>query len=253
VVISGFFALAVVIGLSFAQNPGSQGEVQAQVSSTGTNFTYQGELRAGENPVTDECDMAFHLYDLETGGSELGTITRTLPITDGLFTANLDFGNNAFHGEARWMGVQVKCPNDVAYTDLGRQELTAAPYTLYSLSTGALQGHPVTSTVPTADQVLTWNGAQWAPTSAQGVPSSMIMFFDLSSCPTGWSEYTNARGRYLVGVPAGGAKGITVGNALSNGENRSVGRHAHSINNVGHSHSINDPGHIHSINDPKHV
>ncbi len=45
---------------------------------------------------------------------------------------------------------------------LGGLELTAAPYTLYSLSTGALQGHPVTSTIPTADQVLTWNGAQWA-------------------------------------------------------------------------------------------
>lgn len=58
-------------------------------------------------------------------------------------------------------------------------------------------------------------------------PSGAVMFFNLSSCPSGWSELTAARGRYPVGLPSGGTLGATVGTALSNTENRPVGQHTH--------------------------
>lgn len=35
------------------------------------------------------------------------------------------------------------------------------------------------------------------------VPTGAIMAFDLASCPTGWTEYTAARGRFLRGIDNG--------------------------------------------------
>src|SRR5690606_8848693 len=36
-----------------------------------------------------------------------------------------------------------------------------------------------------------------------GVPSGAVMAFDLSDCPSGWSEYTPARGRFIRGIDNG--------------------------------------------------
>ena len=53
-----------------------------------------------------------------------------------------------------------------------------------------------------------------------------IVFFE-GACPAGWSEFTTAQGRYLVGLPSGGTLSQTVGTALESGENRAVGQHDH--------------------------
>ncbi len=39
--------------------------------------------------------------------------------------------------------------------------------------------------------------------SLGGTPSGQISAFDLATCPTGWSEYTPARGRFLRGIDNG--------------------------------------------------
>ncbi|MFH1723855.1 MAG: collagen-like protein [Elusimicrobiota bacterium] len=70
------------------------------------------------------------------------------------------------------------------------------------------------------------------------VPSGAVMHFDLSSCPSGWSELTSARGRVVVGMPASGTLGATVGTALSNEENRETGTHGHSVNEDPHQHQL---------------
>ncbi len=70
-------------------------------------------------------------------------------------------------------------------------------------------------------------------------PSGSVAFFNLSACPSGWTELTSARGRYIVGLPAGGTLGATVGTALSNQENRPVGQHTHEVNDPGHTHFTN--------------
>ncbi len=72
-------------------------------------------------------------------------------------------------------------------------------------------------------------------------PSGAIMFFDLSSCPTGWTELTTAGGRYIVGKPSGGTLGAIVGTALTNSENRAVGQHTHTFTGNAlpvHSHTV---------------
>jgi len=71
-----------------------------------------------------------------------------------------------------------------------------------------------------------------------GVPAGFVGFFNLSSCPAGWSELTAARGRYLVGLPSGGTLAGTKGTALSNLEDRPVGQHNHALNDPGHYHGV---------------
>jgi hypothetical protein len=75
-----------------------------------------------------------------------------------------------------------------------------------------------------------------------GTPAGAVMTFNLSACPTGWTELTAARGRYLVGRPLGGTVGLTGGSyPLSNGEDRAVGQHTHSASASAHSHSLSIP------------
>ena len=161
VLVLALLVLAVVVGLTHAQEPGAHASVTAQAVTVGSAFTYQGQLKSSGDLVNDTCEIAFRLYDDPTAGSQVGSaITRTIPISDGLFTVVLNdsgqFGPNAFGGEARWLGIKVKCTGDSSHTDLGRLELTAAPYALYALSTGALHGHPVTA--PSRHWARSWNG-----------------------------------------------------------------------------------------------
>lgn len=100
---------------------------------------------------------------------------------------------------------------------------------------------------PGADKVLTSdaNGEASWQTPAGGLPSGMIAAF-AATCPSGWVEYTAARGRYLVGVPAGGTLSAVVGTALTDGENRAVGQHLHSIDPPNTS-TTTDGSHTHTI------
>lgn len=62
-----------------------------------------------------------------------------------------------------------------------------------------------------------------------GIPSGAVMHFNLTACPSGWTALADAQGRYIVGTAPGQAVGGTVGTALSFGENRPAGRHAHAL------------------------
>ena len=122
-------ALALVqAARTFAQGP--QPEAPQVV---GTGFTYQGQLKQNGAPITAPCDMAFELYGSALGGPSIGSaITSTVPVTGGLFTAQLDFGVGAFNGDARYLDIRVRCPaGSGSFTSLSpRQPLTAAPYAL---------------------------------------------------------------------------------------------------------------------------
>jgi hypothetical protein len=73
-------------------------------------------------------------------------------------------------------------------------------------------------------------------------PAGAVMFFALATCPAGWTEYTAAQGRYVVGMPPGGTLEKTDGSALSDGEDRPVGQHSHGVTDPGHTHGVSvDP------------
>ena len=163
-----FLLVAGVVVWSYAQELELPGGGSAHASALGTAFTYQGQLKSGGAPVDDICDFQFGLYDAASLGAQIGiSHTESITVTNGLFTVLLNeggqFGPNAFAGDARWLEVAVRCTGEIDYANLGRQALTAAPYALYALSTGALQGYPVSSTIPLAGQVLEWDGGTWVP------------------------------------------------------------------------------------------
>lgn len=107
----------------------------------------------------------------------------------------------------------------------------------------------------TANFALTNDGTgtlTWAAT----IPADLVGFMN-GDCPTGWTEYTTAGARYVVGLVASGTSTATVGTVLSVDENRAVGQHNHTgdiavtPSDAGHSHGITEPnagtGHNHTI------
>jgi hypothetical protein len=66
--------------------------------------------------------------------------------------------------------------------------------------------------------------------AAEAVPRGTVAFFNLARCPRpGWEPMPEARGRYVVGVMEGGGVGRTVGEALTEQENRATGAHTHTL------------------------
>jgi hypothetical protein len=166
--------IAALLWIATASPENGRAGPQQPEGALTSAFTYQGQLKQGGSPVTATCDLQFGLYDTLTLGVQQG-ITQTLSaqsVTNGLFSVQLNgagqFGANAFNGQQRWLAVSVRCPaGSGAYNALSpRQELSAAPYALYSLksgSTAALQGQPVSTGAPSSGQALKYNGSQWAP------------------------------------------------------------------------------------------
>lgn len=62
-------------------------------------------------------------------------------------------------------------------------------------------------------------------TAGAVVPKGAIVLFT-GACPAGWTEFTAAQGRFIVGVPAAGSVGGTVGTAMAN---LSDATHSHGI------------------------
>jgi len=125
--------VASLAGVALATPADPAAEIAAPV---GNVITYQGKLDKNGVPLTGSCNLIFMLQDAAMGGAQIG-VTVTLsnhPVTNGFFTASLDFGAGAFNGQARWLEIQVQGPGDPSFTVLApRQPITAAPYALYAL------------------------------------------------------------------------------------------------------------------------
>ncbi|MBP7936360.1 MAG: hypothetical protein KA354_17100 [Phycisphaerae bacterium] len=102
----------------------------------GSAFTYQGQLKKDGVPVNENAEFQFSLWDAWTGGTQIGlTLTRTDPVTNGLFSSWLDFGKSALDGNNRYLEIAVRVPpGSGSWTTLSsRQPLLATPYAQYTL------------------------------------------------------------------------------------------------------------------------
>ena len=81
-----------------------------QVLAQTSIFTYQGNLAEAGSAAEGPFDFSFHLYDAETGGSEVvgGVSHDDVPVNNGLFSALLDFGSSPFGGDNRWLEIRVR-------------------------------------------------------------------------------------------------------------------------------------------------
>jgi hypothetical protein len=142
-------------------------------TALGPAFTYQGRLHGADGPH----DLRFRLWDAATAGNAVGPhlCFDNVMVSDGLLSVPLDFGS-VFNGEERYLEIEVRegsagdCDELAGFTLLGpRQRLSAAPHASFALDAGALRARPVSSVAPTANQVLKWNGAAWAPGADAGL------------------------------------------------------------------------------------
>jgi len=141
-----------------------------RTAELGTAISYQGQLLDGGEPANGQYDLRFILYDAATDGTaHAGPVfVPDVQVTNGLFTAEVDFGSDVFSGQASWLEVAVKPSGSTAgHTALDpRQSLTAAPYALFAL--GGNEG-PLGPTGPAGPQGI--QGVA-GPEGPQGLPGA---------------------------------------------------------------------------------
>ena len=122
-ILTGLCALLVAAGAARAQT---------------TVFTYQGRLNDVSGPATGLYDFTFNLHALATGGGPLtvAVASNAVPVTNGLFTETLNFGNQ-FPGADRWLEIAVRTNGGPGFAMLApRQWLTSTPQAIQALKAG---------------------------------------------------------------------------------------------------------------------
>lgn len=145
----------------------------------GTAFTYQGLLTQSGNPATGLYDFRAQVYNRAVAGEPgdaLVSTTLTLsavPVSNGLFVLNLDFGTAPFSGEARWLLLSVRTNGSGAFNALNpRQPVTPTPYAILSGNlSGPLPASQLTGTVSLATLPT---GGNWPLSSTLTLDSSTL-------------------------------------------------------------------------------
>src|SRR5262245_6373945 len=119
----------------------------ACAAAQGTAFIYQGRVTSGGVPAQGLHDFQFRLLDALSGGAQLGptVCVDNVTVTDGLFSALIDFGQVYSSGGPRYIEIQVRrdtglsCANTSGFTVLAqRQQLRPTPMAVHANSAFAL-------------------------------------------------------------------------------------------------------------------
>ena len=128
------------------------------------SFAYQGRLEQDGVPGSGNFDFEFSLFAVATGGTALVTLPplTNVPVINGLFSVQLNFGAGRFVGDERWIEVRVKPSASGSFALLGqRQAITATPYALYAKGI-PLAGDGTSSAAARSDHnhfAETWTGS----------------------------------------------------------------------------------------------
>jgi hypothetical protein len=105
-------------------------DLQAQ-----TAFVYRGHLVESGQPANGSYDLQFGLTDAEVEAGYVANLVTNLavPVTNGMFSVNLDFGT-AFDGSPRWLEIGVRTnASELPFFLLSpRQPISAVPYALFA-------------------------------------------------------------------------------------------------------------------------
>ena len=129
--------LALVAGITLAQEPKPEGEMQPQgalsvTGSVASTISYQGMLTAKGSPVDGSRNMIFRLYSDDGCTTQVGSDidAGSVQVNDGFFDVDLDVDQDDFNGQALWLEAEVDG------TTIGCEEIQPVPYAL-SLRPGA--------------------------------------------------------------------------------------------------------------------
>jgi hypothetical protein len=114
-------------------------------------FTYQGQLQSGGSPANGIYDLRFAIYDAVSGGGMVGSplTNAAMAVSNGLFTAALDFGTGVFTGADRWLEISARTNSEAGdFRALApRQAITSTPYAIRALSfDGVIAGNQLSGT-----------------------------------------------------------------------------------------------------------
>jgi hypothetical protein len=154
--------------------------LQLPAAPLGTAFIYQGRLTDGANPANGSYDLRFTLCDAVTNGNAIGSLTNLATgITNGLFTATLDFGG-VFNGSNCWLELAARTNGDGAFTSLyPRQPILPAPYALYAATAGSATAATSANTLASTNFIT-----QWAGIAATGAVASATTATTAASATT---------------------------------------------------------------------
>ncbi len=122
--------LAVAVACAFA--------ALAPAQAITTTWTYQGSLSQSSQDFSGSVDLRFTLWDAQqNGGVVSGPLTSSgVLVVRGQFAVNLDFGQAAWNGNQRWLGIEVRNPAGTGTWQAlsPRQLIAPAPYAIYAMS-----------------------------------------------------------------------------------------------------------------------
>jgi hypothetical protein len=114
------------------------------IHAQGTAFLYQGRLNDGGSPATGNYDLRFAIYDAVTNGNAISfpLTNSATAVSNGLFTATLDFGAGIFTGTNYWLqiGVQTNGMTNAFITLVPRQPVLPVPYAIFANGASNLLG-----------------------------------------------------------------------------------------------------------------
>ncbi len=125
----------------------------------------------------------------------------------------------------------------IQYSSVGTNEITLAAASARGSGGTTAAGH-TSGTVIYFDVIAAVHLNELKNNVA--IPPKLITYLNdtVANIPSGWTEVTAARGRYIVGMPASGTLAGTTGTALTDLENRAVGQHNHTATDAGHVHAL---------------
>ena len=141
-----------------------------------TGINYQGlARRASGAPVAEQnIKLKLSIRDLTVSGTVVYTETRSTTTNKfGLF--NVVIGSTGAASQtgtlagvnwatgAKFLQVELDPDGANNFVDMGTTQLQAVPYALYANDVAKIQGKALSTTAPTANQILKYNGTTWAP------------------------------------------------------------------------------------------
>lgn len=169
-------------------------------AGVGTLFTYQGRLTDNGAIANGNYDLQCAVYDAPSFGNPVGpTLTFTnVAVSTGMFAVALDFGNNVFAGEARWLDLRVRTNGAAGFTVVSpRQAVTPTPYALFAPNAANAVNAANAANALIASNVVA--GAVSAPqlNTSAGPAAGQILSY--SGTTLAWTNPGSAAGAWLLG------------------------------------------------------
>lgn len=124
--------------------------LSASIHAQGTAFTYNGSLNFGGTPANGLYDFQFQAFDGPNAVNNAVSLlipVNAVPVTNGLFTATIDFGGGVFTGPPRWLQISVASNNVNPKVSLSpRQQLSPTPYSIFAATSATVTNGAITST-----------------------------------------------------------------------------------------------------------